>query len=96
MAFHWFIFILRINHETGLTISGLAWNPKGNNEIAFTDNQVLLRDELTSLGSCVGRYKTQVTGHRSQVIVLGCFSIGKTMTCDLCFVPATLIKNLPS
>ena len=28
------------------------------------------------------------TKHRSQVIVLGCFSIGKTMTCDLCFVPA--------
>ena len=28
------------------------------------------------------------TNHRSQVIVLGCFNIGKTMTCDLCFVPA--------
>ena len=29
-----------------------------------------------------------ITGHRSQVILLGCFSIGKRMTCDLCFVPA--------
>ena len=48
-----FIFFLRINHESGLTICGLAWNPKGNNEVAFTDNQVLLRDELTGLGSCV-------------------------------------------
>ena len=37
-------------------------------------------------GGTHGRYKTQVIG--SQVIVLGCFSIGKTMTCDLCFVRA--------
>ena len=36
-----FILILRINHESGLTICGLAWNPKGNNEIAYTDNQVM-------------------------------------------------------
>lgn len=48
--------IERINHETGLTISGLAWNPKGNNEIAFTDNQgqfgvcenVIPKDEVKS------------------------------------------------
>jgi len=31
--------IERINHESGLTICGLVWNPKGNNEIAYTDNQ---------------------------------------------------------
>ena len=33
---------------------------------------------------------TADTKQRSQVIVLGCFSIGKTMTCDLCFVPAAI------
>ena len=33
---------------------------------------------------------------RSQVIVLGCFSIGKTMTCDLCFVLAVLSRRLES
>ena len=44
-----FILCLRINHESGLTICGLAWNPKGNNEIAYTDNQVMVRDELTNL-----------------------------------------------
>lgn len=42
-----FILSLRINHESGLTICGLVWNPKGNNEIAYTDNQVTVRDELT-------------------------------------------------
>ena len=32
--------IYRITHEGGQTICGLAWNPKGNKEIAYTDNQV--------------------------------------------------------
>ncbi|KAJ7390586.1 WD repeat and HMG-box DNA binding-domain containing protein 1 [Desmophyllum pertusum] len=32
--------IERINHEGGQTICGLVWNPKGNKEIAYTDNQV--------------------------------------------------------
>lgn len=31
---------VRINHESGHTICGLAWNPKGNKELAYTDNQV--------------------------------------------------------
>ena len=31
---------VRINHESGQTICGLAWNPKGNKELAHTDNQV--------------------------------------------------------
>lgn len=31
---------VRINHESGQTICGLAWNPKGNKELAYTDNQV--------------------------------------------------------
>lgn len=31
--------IERITHENGHTICGLAWNPKGNKEIAYTDNQ---------------------------------------------------------
>ena len=31
---------VRINHESGQTICGLAWNPKGNEELAYTDNQV--------------------------------------------------------
>ena len=36
------------------------------------------------------RRQVQNTGHRSQVIVLGCFSIGKTMTCDLGAVTCVL------
>lgn len=39
-----FILFLRINHESGQTICGLAWNPKGNNEIAYTDDQVMLTE----------------------------------------------------
>ncbi|KAJ7390585.1 WD repeat and HMG-box DNA binding-domain containing protein 1 [Desmophyllum pertusum] len=31
--------IERIIHEGGQTICGLVWNPKGNKEIAYTDNQ---------------------------------------------------------
>ena len=31
---------VRINHESGQTICGLAWNPKGNKELAYSDNQV--------------------------------------------------------
>ena len=31
---------VRINHKSGQTICGLAWNPKGNKELAYTDNQV--------------------------------------------------------
>ncbi|CAH3160505.1 unnamed protein product [Porites lobata] len=46
--------IERINHESGQTICGLAWNPKGNKELAYTDNQgqfgvcenVVPKDEL--------------------------------------------------
>ena len=34
------ILLLRINHESKQTICGLAWNPKGNKEFAYTDNQV--------------------------------------------------------
>ena len=49
----YFALFLRINHESGLTICGLAWNPKGNNEIAYTDNQVMLIDKQTNLGSSV-------------------------------------------
>jgi len=47
------LYVLRINHESGLTICGLVWNPKGNKEIAYTDNQVMVRDDLANLGSCV-------------------------------------------
>ena len=36
---------------------------------------------------------TAGTKHRSQVIVLGCFSIGKKMTWDLCFVPAKIVMT---
>ncbi|KAL9958070.1 hypothetical protein ACROYT_G035038 [Oculina patagonica] len=31
--------IERISHESGQQICGLVWNPKGNKEIAYTDNQ---------------------------------------------------------
>ena len=40
------ILLVRINHESKQTICGLAWNPKGNKEFAYTDNQV---GKLTSL-----------------------------------------------
>ena len=40
MKFDEVLFDYRITHENGHTICGLAWNPKGNKEIAFTDNQV--------------------------------------------------------
>ena len=40
MKFDEVLFESRITHENGHTICGLAWNPKGNKEIAFTDNQV--------------------------------------------------------
>lgn len=40
----YFQLFLRINHESGQTICGLAWNPKGNNEIAYTDDQVMLTE----------------------------------------------------
>ena len=35
-----FSLFVRINHESGQTVCGLAWNPKGNKELAYTDNQV--------------------------------------------------------
>ncbi|XP_067018365.1 WD repeat and HMG-box DNA-binding protein 1-like [Acropora muricata] len=31
--------IERINHESKQAISGLVWNPRGNRELAYTDNQ---------------------------------------------------------
>ena len=40
MKFDEVLFHSRIAHENGHTICGLAWNPKGNKEIAYTDNQV--------------------------------------------------------
>ena len=40
MKFDEVLFHSRITHENGHTICGLAWNPKGNKEIAYTDNQV--------------------------------------------------------
>ena len=46
------------------------------------------------MGQRPGRNKTQVTGHRSQVIVLAILKQPKTMTCDLCFVPAGRRPNL--
>ncbi|XP_013388895.1 WD repeat and HMG-box DNA-binding protein 1-like [Lingula anatina] len=55
----------RVQHDKKLTISALAWNPKGNKEIAFCDNQGnlgVLENVIPEDGASANKAAPVVTG----------------------------------
>ena len=67
-----FIFSARESHPKNLTITGLAWNPKGNRELAFVDSvgNVGLLEKV--LGSADGASQVRAQVNKSRVLVMVC------------------------